>query len=72
MFKHQDMQIFCLKLKIMINFRPFEVVGWGSETQIQVSENLNYLIQHFVSYILTKWCEVKYNTRKEKSHLQTT
>ena len=26
------------------NFLPFEVVGRGSETQIQMGENLNYLI----------------------------
>ena len=25
-------------------FRPLEVVGRGSETQLQVGENLNYLI----------------------------
>ena len=29
----------------MSNFRPLEVVGRGSETQLQVSENLNYLIK---------------------------
>ena len=26
------------------NFHPLEVVGRGSETQLQVGENLNYLI----------------------------
>ena len=28
----------------MSNFHPLEVVGRGSETQLQVGENLNYLI----------------------------
>ena len=32
---------------IMSNFHPLEVVGRGSETQLQVGENLNYLIQLF-------------------------
>ena len=27
-----------------MNFHPLEVVGRGSETQLQVSGNLNYLI----------------------------
>ena len=31
----------------MSNFHPLEVVGRGSETQLQVGENLNYLIDHF-------------------------
>ena len=44
----------CLDVKIfkylvsnwtnMSNFHPLEVVGRGSETQLQVGENLNYLI----------------------------
>ena len=29
----------------MHNFHPFEVVGRGSETQLQVGENLNKLPQ---------------------------
>ena len=29
----------------MSNFQPLEVVGRGSETQLQVGENLNYLMQ---------------------------
>ena len=35
-FKHTDLQIFCLKLKKinMSNFRLLEVVGHGSETQL--------------------------------------
>ena len=28
----------------MTNFHPLEVVDRGSETQLQVGENLNYLI----------------------------
>ena len=30
----------------MINFHPLEVVGRGSETQLQVGENFILLIQH--------------------------
>ena len=33
-----------LKWKKMGNFHPFEVVCRGSETQLQVGENLNYPI----------------------------
>ena len=41
-FKHKDLQMFYLKLnKHMHNFYPLEVVGSGSETQLQVGENLN-------------------------------
>ena len=43
--KHQDLQISSIKLKKnMDNFHPLEVVDRGSETQLQVGENLNYLI----------------------------
>ena len=41
----------------MSNFHPLEVVGRGSETQLQVSENLNciYLfIQRFKGYYTYK------------------
>ena len=42
--KHQDLQIFVLKLnKYTSNFQSLEVVGRGSETQLQVGENLNKL-----------------------------
>ena len=43
--KHQDLQMFSLKLNTLSNFHPLDVVGRGSETQLQVDENLNYLIQ---------------------------
>ena len=33
--------------KSVINFRPLEVVGRGSETQLQIGKNLNYLILRF-------------------------
>ena len=33
----------------MCNFHPLGVVGRGSETQLQVGENLNYLIKRFNS-----------------------
>ena len=41
MIKHQDLQMFVSKWTIMGHFRPLEVVGRGSETQLQVGENLN-------------------------------
>ena len=31
----------------MSNFHPLEVVARGSETQLQVGENLNYIIYRF-------------------------
>ena len=38
----------------MGNFRPLEVVGRGSETQIQVAGNWIFLIEHLnVSPVLT-------------------
>ena len=42
----------------MNNFQPLEVVGRGSETQLQVDENLNYLTHQFKapsSYLCTSW-----------------
>ena len=42
-FKQQDSQLFCFKLIKYCNFHPLEVVGRGSETQLQAGENLNYL-----------------------------
>ena len=40
MFKHQDLQMIDLKLNILSNFHLLEVVDRGSETQLQVGENL--------------------------------
>ena len=37
----------------MSNFQPLEVVGRGSETQLQVGENLNYLIGGSMVRVLT-------------------
>ena len=47
MSKQQDLQIFVhiRKLTNLSNFQPLEVVGRGSETQLQVDENLNKLTQ---------------------------
>ena len=39
MFKYQDLQM----LGLVSNFHSLEVVGRGSDAQLQVSENLNYL-----------------------------
>ena len=44
LFKQNDYQMFCLKLNKYQQFHPLEVVGRGSETQLQAGENLNYLI----------------------------
>ena len=45
--KNHYLQVFVLKLKNnMSNFQPLDVVGRGSETQLQVSENLNKLTWH--------------------------
>ena len=44
LLKHQDLQMISLKLNTIIsNFHSLEVVGRGSETQLQVGENLNKL-----------------------------
>ena len=40
-FRRHDFPIFRLKLNKMSHFYPLEVVGRGSETQLQVGENLN-------------------------------
>ena len=39
--KHHHLQVFVLKLNKYESFQPLEVVGRGSETQLQVDENLN-------------------------------
>ena len=39
--KHHNLQIFVLKLNKYEKFQALEVVGHGSETQVQVAENLN-------------------------------
>ena len=44
MFSHTNWQKFRLKLEEYVYLHPLEVVGRGSETQLQVGENLNYLI----------------------------
>ena len=41
MVKHQDLQMFGVTLNNTSNFHPLEVVDRGSETQLQVGENLN-------------------------------
>ena len=35
----------------MTNSHPLEVVRRGSETQLQVGENLNYLVQPFLRFM---------------------
>ena len=39
--KHQDLQMFDVTLNNTSNFHPLEVVDRGSETQLQVGDNLN-------------------------------
>ena len=41
-FKHQDLQM--LRLELNKYFHSHDVVGRGSETQLLVGENLDYLI----------------------------
>ena len=48
----QMLQMFCLQIKqiIMSNFHPLEVVARGSETQLQVGGNLNFITYNFKGY----------------------
>ena len=39
-----------IKKNNMSNFYPLEVVGRGSETQLQVGQNLNYLMAQWSMY----------------------
>ena len=43
MFKHHNLSLVTNETNMGI-FHPLEVVGRGSETQLQVDENLSYLI----------------------------
>ena len=43
MFKQENLRMLGLKLTIMGNFHPLEVVGCGSETQLQVGEKKAFL-----------------------------
>ena len=45
--KHQDFQMFGFNETDMGHCHPLEVVGRGSETQLQVGEKFIYLIQRF-------------------------
>ena len=40
MFKHKDLEVFDFKFNKYDNFHPLEIVGRGSETHLQVGENL--------------------------------
>ena len=53
-FKHQDLQMLSLKLNtsFIVNRHSLKLVGRGSETQPQLSENLDYSIQRIKGYIL--------------------
>ena len=46
----------------MSNFHPLEVVGRGSETQLQVGDNLNSLIQRFKGYTV---CDILLNSASD-------
>ena len=41
--EHQDLQFLCSNLTNISICQPLEIVGRGSETQLQVGENLNQL-----------------------------
>ena len=45
----------------MSNFHPLECVGRGSETQLQVCKNLNYLFLHFILKVETGFIILKEN-----------
>ena len=45
MFEHKDLQRIDLKEANKSDFQPLEVVGRGSETQLQAGENLQKLTQ---------------------------
>ena len=49
----------------MSDFQPLEVVGRGSEKQLQVGENWNDIIEHFKGpYIyIYEWKQTIYNTK---------
>ena len=57
MFTHQDLQMFGIKLNTyLVIFQPLEVVGRGSETQLQVGEKLNKtLIKLKLDNLAGKW-----------------
>ena len=42
MLKKKDLQILEIKKTDVSNVHPLEVVGRGSDTELQVGENLNY------------------------------
>ena len=42
--KHQDLQMCGLNTNEKCSFHPYEVVGRGNETQLQIGENTNYVI----------------------------
>ena len=48
------------------NFHPLEVVCRGSETQLQVGENLNNLIYRFKGYIRTRSIRINLHASKLK------
>ena len=51
-FKHQYLQMYSRKSnKYLSNFHPLEVVGRGSETQLQVGENVNLGLQHNITFV---------------------
>ena len=53
----------------MTKFHKLEVVGRGSETQLQVCENLNYLINHFKVNISSLYTVAGAGISKELSWL---
>ena len=55
----------------MSNFHPPEVVGRGSETQLQVGENLNDEMQ-LLRGQYTNMCITYRGTQKSKSYFRTT
>ena len=50
-FKFRKVAYIFSNSKNMSNFHPLEVVGRGSETQLQVDENLNFMMQRFKGWL---------------------
>ena len=53
----------------MSNFHPLEVVGRGSDTQLQVGENLNNLFWNFKEYLTKSRISGHFDTSGMSSHL---
>ena len=60
-FRHHDLQMFRLKSNTHEQFSPLEVVGRGSDAQLQVGENLNYITYSALRVKTISWVSDKNN-----------